>query len=171
MHQQQPSTTFTILVYVVVLGVFVYRMTRPRRMSVAQLAVMPFVLLAITALAVWGNAQAAALNGTPMAPPWQTGVALTLGCVLGIPLGILRGQHSEVRPADKPGVMFVHSSPLIIVVWLAAFALRALVRVVAPRAGPAETLAGDAALTFAVSALVFSYVVIYQRYRAALTSG
>ncbi len=171
MHQQQPFTAFSILIYVVVLGLFVYRMTRPRRMSIVQLAVMPFVLLAITAFAVWGNAQAAALTGAPMAPPWQTGLALTLGCILGIPLGVFRGQHSEVRPADKPGVMYVHSSPLIIVVWLAAFALRALVRIVAPHAGPAATLAGDAALTFAISALVVSYVVIYQRYRAALTSG
>ncbi len=166
MQSSQPPVLTTVLIYVVVLGLFIFRMARPQRMSIARLWIMPFFLVAVTALALWGNSVAAKQLGAAAAAPLQIALALIAGALLGIPLGLFRGRHSEVRATDKPGVMYIHSSPLIVVVWLAAFALRALVRYIMPHAGASASLAGDGVLAFAVSALITSYVIIYQRYRA-----
>lgn len=165
----QPSTSgnmTSIFIYVVVIGLFVYRMSRPQRFTRTRLFVMPVILLAATAMAIWGNAMAAAQLGAAAAPPAEIALALVVGAIVGIPLGIVRGKHSEVKPTDRPGVMYVHSSPLIVVVWLAAFAVRALIRYFMPHAGPMTAVVGDGLMAFAVGALIASYVIIYQRYKA-----
>ncbi|MFN2449358.1 MAG: hypothetical protein ABR508_06130 [Candidatus Baltobacteraceae bacterium] len=165
MHSAPPFNV-TVLIYAAVIGLFIYRMARPQRMSVVRLAIMPIFLVALTALSVWGGAAAASRLGAVPAPAWEVGAALLAGALAGIPLGWVRGRHSEVRATEKRGVIDVRSSPLIVLVWLVAFGLRALVRYLAPHSGPAASLAGDGVLAFAVSALIVSYVIIYQRYTA-----
>lgn len=165
--QSSPSQGITqVFIYVIVAALLVYRLSRPQRLTTTRLFVMPILLLAMTAFAIWGNAMAAAQLGRAPAPPLGIVLALVVGALAGIPLGILRGKHSEVRPTGRPGVMFVHSSPLIIIVWVAVFALRALLRYLLPNAGPSAGMIGDGLLAFAVAALITSYVVIYQRYQA-----
>jgi Protein of unknown function (DUF1453) len=168
MHSgQQPPFATTAIIYAVAIALLVWRMARPQRMSVTRLWIMPIVLLALTAFSIWSSMYASALAG--QAPPTilQIGPFLVLGAALGIPLGFLRGHHSEVKPAG-PGVMYVHSSPVIIIVWLAAFVARAAMRTLLPHAGASTLLAGDALLAFAMAALITSYYAIYQKYRAAL---
>ena len=170
MHQQ-PSPVFTVVLYVVVLGLFVYRMVRPRKMSATRLLVLPVILLAISVLAVWGNAQSAQLTGAQPAPPLEVAAAMLVGVLAGIPLGMFRGRHSEIRPSGQPGVFFIHSSPLIIFVWIGVFAVRALLRYIMPHAGPMAEIVADGTLLFAMSALVVSYLVIYRRMQQGLISG
>jgi hypothetical protein len=165
---QQPPFATTALIYAVAIAIFVWRMARPQRMSVVRLWIMPIVLLALTGLSIWGSVQTAALAGQPPAPGWQVGLGLIAGAALGVPLGFLRGRHSEVRPTERPGVMYVHSSPLIIIVWLAAFVARVAVRAYLPHAQAGAELGGNALLAFAMAALITSYYAIYKKYLAVL---
>jgi hypothetical protein len=161
---QAPFAT-TAIIYVVIIALFVWRMARPQRMSVARLWITPFILLALTAFSIWANVYSAAMLGQIPPPAWQVAAVLAAGAILGIPLGFLRGRHSEVKPTGRPGVMYVHSSPLIIIVWLAAFVARAALRAYLPHAQSGAALGGDGLLAFAMAALITSYYAIYQKYR------
>jgi hypothetical protein len=105
------------------------------------------------------------LGQTPP-PDWEIAAALLVGAVLGVPLGVLRGQHTDVRATERRGVMFVQSSPVIVIVWLAAFVARAALRAYMPHAQGGAALAGDGVMAFAVAALITSYYAIYTKYRA-----
>lgn len=169
--QHQASPLLTIALYTFVLAIFVYRMTRPRKMTANRLLFMPLIFLAISALAVWGNAQSAQLTGAQPAPPLEVAIATIAGILAGIPLGMFRGRHSEIRPSGRSGVFFIHSSPLIIFVWIGVFAVRALLRYIMPHAGPIAEIVADGTLVFAMSALVVSYLIIYRRVQGGLISG
>lgn len=155
-----------VIIYAVAIALLVWRVARPQRMTVWRLWFMPVLLLALTGFSIWANAVAFAMSGQAPPPDWEIAVVLACGAALGIPLGFLRGRHSEVKPTDRPGVMYVHSSPLIIVVWIGAFVARAAVRTFMPHAGAGAALAGDGLLAFAMGALITSYYAIYRKYRA-----
>lgn len=152
--------TTTLLIYVVVIALFVYRLARPQRISVTRLWIMPILLFVLTALSVYGS--------QVMAPraPWQTGLAFAGGLLLGSPLGLLRGKHSQVTATDRKNVMFVRSSPAIVFLWLGAFVARAAIRYLVPGADTAEGVWGTGLMAFAVGALVTSYYAIYVKYRS-----
>jgi hypothetical protein len=171
MHSQQPPFATTAIIYVIAIALFVWRMARPQRMSVTRLLFMPFVLLALTAFSIYANVYASLLAGQIPPPAWQVALVLVVGAILGIPLGLLRGRHSEVKPTDRAGVMYVHSSPLIIIVWLVAFVARAALRALLPQAQTGAALVGDGLLAFAMAALVASYYSIYMKYRNLTRSG
>lgn len=168
MHSASPAS---IALYLAIIALFVYRLVRPQRISTVRLWVMPFFLVALTAFAVWGTGVAAAQLGYGAPGTWQLALALCAGVVVGIPLGLFRGRHSDVKATGKPNVMYVRSSPLIVVVWLAAFAARSLIRFLMPHAGAASALAGDGLMAFAAAALIVSYAVIYRRFRALEVSS
>jgi len=165
---QQPPFATTAIIYVIVIALFVWRIARPQRMSVVRLWVMPLILLAITGFSIWGSAYASALEGQAPPPGWEVAAVLLAGAILGIPLGFLRGRHSEVKPTERPGVMYVHSSPIIIIVWLGAFVARAVLRAYLPHAHSGTALGGDGLMAFAMAALITSYYAIYKKYRAAV---
>ena len=165
---QSPSFATMAIIYAVAIALFVWRMARPQRMSVMRLWLMPIILLGLTGFSVYANMYATALQGQMPPPDWQVAGVLIVGAVLGIPLGFLRGRHSEVKPTERPGVMYVHSSPLIIIVWLAAFVARAALRAYLPHAQAGTSLGGDGLLAFAMAAVITSYYAIYQKYRSAL---
>lgn len=165
---QQPPFATTALIYVVAVALLVWRMARPQRMSVLRLWIMPLFLLAVTVFSVWANRYASALAGAMPPPDFEIVGVLAIGAALGIPLGFLRGRHSEVKPTQRPGVMYVHSSPAIVVIWLAAFVARAALRALLPHEQTGTALAGDGLLAFAMAALMTSYYAIYRKYRTAL---
>lgn len=167
MHAQpvQQPAALTAIIYVVVIGLFVWRMARPQKMSVLRLWITPVILLGLTGFSIWANMYASILNGQAPQPYWEIAAVLLVGAVLGVPLGFLRGRHSEVRPTERPGVMYVHSSPLIIGIWIAAFVLRALLRSYLPHSQGMAALGGDGLLAFAMAALITSYYAIYRKYQ------
>lgn len=164
----QPPFAASALIYVVAIALLVWRMARPQRMSVLRLWLMPVLLLVLTGFSVYSTMYVSALQGELPPPEWQIAGVLALGAVLGIPLGFLRGRHSEVKPTDRPGVMYVHSSPVIIAVWLAAFAARAVLRAYLPQAQAGAALGGDGLMAFAMAALITSYYAIYRKYRTVV---
>lgn len=165
---QGPPVGTMAVMYAVAIALVVWRMARPQRMSVLRLWIMPVILLGLTLFSVWANNYASAMAGQAPAPNWETAGVLLIGAALGVPLGFLRGRHSEVRPTERRGTMYVHSSPLIIVIWLAVYLARQALRAFIPHAGAATSLTGDGLLAFAVGALVTSYYAIYQKYRTVL---
>ena len=162
--QQAPLST-TLLIYVVAIAIFVWRMSRPQRTTVAGLWIRPIILVLLTGFVVWSGNYAQMAMGQIPPPAWEIAAVLIIGAALGIPLGLLRGKHSDVRPTERPGVMYVHSSPLIAIIWIVAFLARAVIRYLVPGAQSGASIWGDGLLAFAVAALIASSYAIYAKYR------
>ncbi len=149
----------TALIYVLVIALFVWRMMRPQRISVRRLWVRPVLLLLVTGVAIAASQMVAPSRW------WVLAAVLIAGAILGVPLGVLRGRHTQLRPTERPGVVYVQSSPLIIAIWLAAFVARAVVRYFQPPSHGGAGIWGDGLMAFAVAALIASYFAIYKKSR------
>ena len=150
----------TLLIYVVVIALFVWRMMRPQRVRIGRLWVRPVILLAVTALAIVGSQLLSPSRW------WVLAAVLIGGAIVGVPLGLLRGRHTQLRPTDRPGIVYVQSSPWIVAIWLAAFLARAVVRYFEPPSRGGAGIWGDGLMAFAVSALIASYWAISAKSRA-----
>ncbi len=148
-----------VAIYLVVAGLMAFRYSRPQKMTITRMWVAPILFAAMTAFAIWGAQQ------TNPAEPWTIVVAVAGGLILGAPLGILRGKHTNVRATDKPGVMYLDASWVVLAIWIGAFAIRAAVRAMLPH-GSVSTIVGDGLIVFAISTVVISYYEIYRKYRA-----
>lgn len=120
--------------------------------------VTPIILCGLTAWVIYVNQT---LNP---APPLEIALGLVIGALCGIPFGILRGMHTDVRPTPKPGVMYLGSSWITLLIFIAAFGLRYAVRMSMPQRGSLSATIGDAVLAFAITFIAASYVVIFRKY-------
>jgi hypothetical protein len=143
---------------IIVVALLLVRFIRPQRISVTRMWIQPIILAALTAWVIYANEY---LNP---APGWEIAAGLIIGGIVGIPFGILRGWHTDVRPTDKPGVMYLGSSWITIVIFVAAFGLRSVVRMLIPQHGSLTSAVGDGLLAFAITFIVTSYVVIFRKY-------
>ena len=155
----QPSVWNQLAIYVVIAGIVLFRYTRPMKMSIARLFIAPVVFLALTVVSIWASQQ---LNP---APAWAIAAAVVLGVVFGVPLGIGMSAHRIVRRTEKPHIMYVEPSWVTAVIWIGAFILRAVIRLLLPP-GLVATVVGDGLVLFGISAIVASYFVIYRKFRA-----
>jgi hypothetical protein len=142
----------------IVVVVLAIRMVRPQRISVTRLWLTPVILCALTAWVIYANQ---IINP---APPFEIVLGLIAGGVLGVPFGVLRGMHTDVRPTDRPGVMYLGSSWTTLLIFAAAFALRYVVRLTMPNHGALSGTIGDALLAFAITFIGVSYGVIFRKY-------
>jgi hypothetical protein len=133
-------------------------MVRPQKISVTRMWVTPIILCGLTAWVIYANEM---LNP---APPMEIAIGLIVGAIAGVPFGILRGMHTSVRPADRPGVMYLGSSWVTLAIFAAAFVLRYGVREFMPHRGSLAATIGDALLAFAIAFLAASYIVIFRKY-------
>jgi len=156
----------TVVIYAVIAALLIWRNSRPQRITVTRLWVAPIFLVLITALSIWGSASSAQILGIAPPPAWEVAVALLIGALAGIPLGVLRGRHTNVRATDRAGTMYLDASWVTLAIWLGAFILRAVIRSVVGYRSAAGAIVGDALLTFAVAAVIASYYVIYDKYKA-----
>jgi hypothetical protein len=120
--------------------------------------VTPILLCALTGWAIYAN------NLLNPAAPWEIATGLIVGGLAGIPFGILRGLHTDVRPTDRRGVMYLGSSWITLAIFGAAFVLRYGVRMLMPQRGSLSATIGDALLAFAIAFIATSYVVILRKY-------
>lgn len=153
----QPPVGMTALIYIIVIALFVWRMMRPMRVSVARIWVRPAMLVVFSGVAIWAEQM------TTTTPAWEVAAIVIGGALLGIPLGLLRGRHSEVKATEKPGVYYVHSSPLIVMVWLAAFVARGAIRYFVPGAAHGATLWTIGLLAFATAAIFASAAIVHEK--------
>ena len=120
--------------------------------------VTPIIFCGLTAWVIYANEL---LNP---APPLEIALGLIFGAFAGIPFGVLRGVHTDVRPTERPGVMYLGSSWITLGIFLAAFGLRYAARELMPQRGSLSATLGDALLAFAIAFIVSSYLVIFRKY-------
>jgi hypothetical protein len=149
-----------LLPLLVVVAVLAVRLIRPQKISVTRLWVTPIFLGGLTAWAIYANQT---LNP---APPVEIALGLVAGALAGVPFGVLRGVHTDVKPTERRGVMYLGSSWITVAIFAAAFGLRYVVRVLMPQRGGLNNILGDALLAFAVAFIVTSYYVIFRKYEA-----
>jgi len=144
----------------VVLVLVIVRMVRPQRISLTRLWLSPIILCAIAGYTIY------ATELPNPAPAWEIALGLVVGALAGIPFGMLRGRHTDVRPTDRPGVMYLGSSWATGLIFAAAFGLRFGIRMLMPHRGSLSTVVGDALLGFAIAYIGTSYLAIYRKYQA-----
>lgn len=147
----------TVAIYLAIAVLLLWRYSRPMRMTITRMWFGPLILVVLTAFSIWGSQRIAPV------PAISIVAAVIIGAALGAPLGVLRGMHTNVRATDRPGVMYLEPSWIVIAVWLGAFVIRALLRNLLPH-GTIATTVGDGLIVFAISAVVVSYYVIYRKY-------
>ncbi len=155
----QHGGAVSALIYVLVIGAVVYfRLLRPVRMRASRLWVGPTLLALVTGLLVWqsfdGNVPIPIIAG-----------AVVLGIVLGFPLGLLRGRHTNVQPTSHPGVLIVQPSIIPLAIWGIAFLARFAVRYLLPHAGAMALATTDGLIAFALGSIIGARYVIAQRFR------
>jgi hypothetical protein len=141
-----------------VVAILAVRLLRPQKISVTRMWVTPIILCALTAWVIYANQM---LNP---APPMEIALGLIVGALAGIPFGILRGMHTDVRPTERQGVMYLGSSWVTLVIFAVAFGLRYAVRAFMPQHGSLSATIGDALLAFAIAFIAASYVIIFRKY-------
>lgn len=157
---QQPMNPASILIWAVVIALILFRASRPQRISVTRMWMTAGILMLVGAFAIWGYEQ---MNP---APAWEIVAAIVLGLAAGIPVGMLRGRHTQVAATDKHGVMQLGPSWITAGIYLAAFAFRAGLRMLVPPTSSLGTVVGDGVLVFAIAIIGMTYYVVYQKYEA-----
>lgn len=147
-----------MLPLLIVVALLWRRMAKPQRISVTRMWVMPLILCALTAWVIYQN------DRLFPAPPLEIALAMVVGGLVGLPFGILRGMHTDVRPTERPGVMYLGSSWATLAVFVAAFLLRYVVRMAIPANAGLTAVVGDGLFAFAIVFLAASYVVIFRKY-------
>lgn len=163
MNAQMPGSSYIMLF--VAIAVFIYRQTRPQKLTVLGLWLLPLFLIPVTVLSVVGTSFSILPGFTPPAPP-MVALAVAIGLAVGLPLGLARGRASKVLPGDAPGTIIVEPSLLFAVIWLGAFSLRSVLRPFVPAASPAYFALGDASIVFAASAIVGMRFVLFAKFKA-----
>jgi hypothetical protein len=159
-----PSTTQYVIIFLAI-ALFIYRQTRPQKLTRVGLWLLPVFLVLVTLLSVIGTSFAAVPGFTPPSPV-LVAFAVLIGLVAGIPLGLARGRASKVRLGEKQGTMIVEPSLLFAAIWLGAFALRTGLRLLVPTASPAYFALSDASIVFAASTIVALRYVLFSKFKA-----
>ena len=120
--------------------------------------VSPIVLCGLSIWVIYVNEM---LNP---APPAEIALGVVIGAILGTPLGILRGMHTEVKLTERRGVMYLGSSWITLAIFVVAFGLRYAVHLLMPQHGSLTGTIGDSLLAFAIAFIAASYVVIFRKY-------
>jgi hypothetical protein len=154
-----------LLPLLLVVALLAVRLLRPQRISVTRMWVAPLVLCALTAWVIYAN------NMLNPAPPFEIAIGLVVGALAGLPFGLLRGVHTDVRPTDRPGVMYLGSSWVTLAIFVGAFALRFVARELMPHRGSLSATIGDGLLAFAIVFIVASYYVIFRKYETLVKSA
>lgn len=154
------GSILNVITTIAVVALLVWRNSRPQKVTVARFWLAPALLVVITGFMVYSTF-AVARDQLALA-----GVSLVVGALLGIPLGIVRGHHSAVRLTDQPGVFYIDPSLIVMMIWLAAFAVRFGLRFILPNAGTAALAVSDGFVVFAIASVLAARVMIFQKYQA-----
>ena len=154
----QRSELITVVVYLVVIALVVFRLMRPMRMRASRLWIGPAVIVLLSFFVIWASYEGHASALT-------IGVAVLIGVLLGVPFGLLRGRHTEVRKTDDPKVLLVQPSVIPLLIWFGAFAIRYVIRALLPHAGPEALAASDGFLAFALGSVIAARYVIAQKFK------
>lgn len=160
MTQGMPMNGTQILMWVGIIALILFRASRPQRISVTRMWIMAGFLMLLGAFAIYGSEQ---FNP---APAWEIVLGVVLGIAAGVPVGMLRGRHTQVAATDRHGVMQLGPSWITAGIYVGAFAARAVLRTLIPPTSAMGTVVGDAVLVFAIAIIGTTYLVVYRKYEA-----
>ncbi len=160
MPQGTPLSGTSILIWIVVIGLILFRASRPQRISVTRMWAQAIILMLVGAFAIYSYEL---LNPAPL---WEVIAAVIIGVVAGVPVGILRGHHTQVSATDRHGVMQLGPSWATAGIYVGAFGFRALLRYLVPPASPLGSVVGDAVMVFAIAIIGTTYYAVYRKYEA-----
>jgi hypothetical protein len=100
-------------------------------------------------------------------PPTSTIGYLTLavGAVAGAGLGYVRGIHTRATLGPRPATLVVQGNIVLVVILVAAFAARFVVRVAVGAHGPLGTALSDAFLVFAAVSVAVARGMLLVKWR------
>ena len=153
----------TLLIVVLVISRFLVRELRARKAVLNRMWVRPAVLLALTALAIFG---AFAVHGGPSP---ELLPSLAAGLILGAIVGYFVSASTVIEPTEQPGVVRLHGSWTTVAIWLGALAVRMAARYFLAAGALAQQTAINAGtiLVVAVAFGVFALLIV----RRAATLG
>ncbi|MFN2527202.1 MAG: CcdC protein domain-containing protein [Candidatus Baltobacteraceae bacterium] len=163
--QQGGSPVSTVLIVIVMAAFIVFRNMRPQKLNMSRLWILPGILVLLSAFVIFGATYAQYANGVDTPPVWELIAAVAIGIVLGIPLGLARGHASKVRLSEEKGILIVEPSIAVMLIWLAAFALKYGLRAILPNAGPGLIVVSDGFLAFAVASVVTVRYVLFRKFK------
>jgi hypothetical protein len=152
-------TTQQIAIYLVVIVLIAFRVARPQRISVGRMWLLVGLLGVFACAAIYESAQ---VFGAPL---WAIAVAVVLGLLAGIPVGLLRGRHTQVSATDRPGEMRLGASWATALIYLGAFAIRIVIHELVPATSAIGTVVGDGAIIFAIGIVAATYYTVYRKYQ------
>lgn len=141
-------------------AVFLFRNMRTRRVTLGRMWLVPVLLCVVAVLTLLGNAP------TEMRAPLATSLAVVVGLLAGMVLGLARGHTSRIRLGEQPGTLYMDPSPLLIGIWLASFASKFVLRATLPQIGIVGTALTDFFIVFATSSVVVARITIFRKYEA-----
>jgi len=149
-----------LLIYAVLIVWVAIRVSRPQRISVARMWIFVVLLMFLAAFAVYGSAV--------MFHPavWELIVAVILGFAIGVPLGLLRGHHTQVSATERHGVMKLGPSWATALIYLGAFGGRFVIRMLLPPTSAVGNVVSDGLIFFAIGILGATYYAVYRKYEA-----
>lgn len=149
-----------LILYVLLVAWILFRVSRPQRITVARMWIFVILLMVLAAFAVYGSA----VMFHPSA--WEIVAAAVLGLAIGVPLGLLRGRHTQVSATDRHGVMRLGASWATALIYLAAFGGRFAVRLVLPPTSALGNVVSDGLIFFAIGIIGATYYAVYRKYEA-----
>ena len=157
--QPGPAST-SVIIYVVIAVLVLFRASRPQRISVTRMWVQAGLLIVLAGVAIVSSERIVEI------PAWQIATAALAGLAIGIPVGLLRGRHTHVSATDRHGVMLLGASWATAGIYLGAFAVRFLIRSLFPLGSPLGGAIGDGLLAFAIGIVGATYYAVFQKYEA-----
>jgi hypothetical protein len=149
-----------LLIFVIILALVLYRSSRPQRTTVTRMWIYAGILMVLGALLLY---ESMVLFHPPL---WQIIAAIVLGLAAGIPLGLLRGHHTQVSATDRHGVMQLGPSWQTALIYVAAFGARFAIRAASPPTSAIGNIVSDGLLFFAIGIIGATYYAVYQKYEA-----
>jgi Protein of unknown function (DUF1453) len=146
------------------IGVLLLGQIRTRRVAVRRLWLIPLIVIILTGVVV-------ALKPPADLSGWGWfGLAL----VIGLAVGFTRGAFTDVQHVDpRGGVMLMRSTDMGILLWLAVWAVRIVIRQMVGQSEPdasTASLVTQILLIFAVGTVVSNAVFTYRAYVSAKRS-
>ena len=160
MGAQSGTAATSVIMYVVIAALVLYRASRPQRISVTRMWVQAGLLIVLAGVAIASSERVVAV------PAWQIAAAALAGLAIGIPVGILRGRHTQVSATDRHGVMRLGPSWATAGIYLGAFVVRFAIRSVFPLGSPLGGTIGDGLLVFAIAIVGATYYTVFQKYES-----
>ena len=130
-----------IIIFIIILALVLYRSSRPQRTSVTRMWIYAGILMAVGVLLLY---ESVALFHPPF---WEIAAAIVLGLAAGVPVGLLRGHHTQVSATDRHGVMQLGPSWQTALIYIAAFGARFAIRAELSPTSTIGNVVGDGLLS------------------------